>query len=87
MNKIYLLFTTLATVYLAYLFVRAVIIPYVHKKRYKKQEEGYIKRGLKPFFYEHGRVKIFAHTQPQADFKYKEMKRQIKAAAKPKKAN
>lgn len=84
----FLVITTLGTAYLVYLFVRAIIVPYIQKKRYIKQEEGYIKRGLKPFFYEHGRVKIFAHTQPQADFKYKEMKRQLKAATKKnKKAN
>jgi len=71
--------------YLVSLFVRAIVIPYYKSwkqkrngKDYQKQEEKLLKKGLRPFFFEHGKVKVFAHTQEQANAKYKNMKKQLK---------
>lgn len=71
--------------YLVSLFVRAIVIPYYkswkHKrtgKAYEKEEKKLLKKGLRPFFFEHGKVKVFAHTQEQANAKYKTMKKQLK---------
>lgn len=72
-------------IYLVSIFVRAIGIPYYkkwqhkrHGKAYEKQEEKLLKKGLRPFFFEHGKVKVFAHTQEQANAKYKTMKKQLK---------
>lgn len=82
MSKLLLTFlvvTSLLSLFTIYLFVRSVVIPYIREVRYVKQEKKYEKDNLRPFFFEHGRVKIFAKTQPQADAKYKEFKKSVKS--------
>lgn len=48
---------------------------------YDEKEQELIKKGNRPFFYEHGRVKVFAESQEQADARYREMKTKLKKAA------
>ena len=89
----YLQFITGVSYFFAALFILLVLrtfgIPYLLKLRQKKQAEAYdekeqelIKKGNRPFFYEHGRVKVFALTPEQADAQYREMKQKLKKAKK-----
>lgn len=77
-NPIFLLITIVSTVYLVSLFVRAIFIPAWKEFQYQKKEQKHIENGLRPFFFEHGKIKIFAKTKEQADSQYRELKRDLR---------
>lgn len=79
-NLILLAITLLSVGYLMSLFIRAILIPAWREHQYKKKENDHLEKGLRPFFYNHGRIKIFAKTQEQANAQYKELKAKIKKA-------
>ena len=77
-NLILLAITILSVGYLSSLFIRAILIPAWKEYQYKKKENDHLEKGLRPFFYEHGRIKVFAKSQEQADAEYKELKKKLK---------
>ena len=68
----------LATLYLVSLFVRSVILPKVRQWLYNYKEKQLLKKGNKKFYFEKNKVIVFAHTQEQANAKYKKMKSNLK---------
>ena len=68
----------LALVYLTYLFIRAIVLPYAYKLIFEYKEKQLLKKGNKKFYYEKNKVIVYAHTQEQANAKYKNMKSNLK---------
>ncbi len=67
-----------ATLYLASLFVRSILLPKVRQWLYQRKEKQLLKKGNKKFYFERNKVVVFAHTQEQANAKYKTMKVTLK---------
>lgn len=67
-----------ATLYLASLFVRSVIVPKVRQWLYNFKEKQLLKKGNKKFYFEKNKVIVFAHTREQANAKYQKMKLNLK---------
>lgn len=82
MKNFFIAISTLCTIYLIWIFIRAILIPawreYQYQKKCKENEEN----GLKPFLFENGTVTIYAKTQQGALFQYKELKKKFKKASK-----
>ena len=67
-----------ATLYLASLFARSVIVPKVRQWLYNYKEKQLLKKGNKKFYFEKNKVIVFAHTREQANAKYQKMKLNLK---------
>lgn len=66
------------------LIIKTFALPYLKQLwsnyTYSKKEKELLAQGNKEFFFEKGKVRVFAKTSEQAKFQYREMKRKLKTA-------
>lgn len=79
MNKIFITIlisiSLTGNIYLSYLFIKAYVAPALLKHKIFAEKRKALEKGQRPFFFEKGKVQIFAHTEEQAKAKYRELKK------------